>query len=159
MAIPDFDENGNLPAGEHTATLDEVRSALVDAFPESRTRRAIYDYWVLHRSALGELVEQHRQWLAGSFTTDKTDPADADVVTLLDGPRFDDLPRHRQLLVRQLIAGHYTEDFWSCDAYPVLLYPDDHAGATYSRLAADRWRGYFGHDRDGNDRGFVVVEG
>lgn len=157
MPIPSFDDNGNLPPGRHAATVDQVRGALVERFPTSTTRGAIFRYWHDHRLALEELVEVHSQWLAGSFASDKTDPADADVVTILDGPAYDELPRHRQLVVKALIAGHYTEDFWNCDAYPVLAYPDGHPASAHSRIAAERWEDYFGHDRDGNECGFVEV--
>ena len=159
VGIPSFDDNGNLPPGRHGATPDEVHEALVRRFPTSTTRSAIFRYWSDHRLALGDIVEVHCQWLAGSFASDKENPADADVVTVLDGPAFDELPRHRQLVVRSLIAGHYTEDFWYCDAYPVLAYPDDHAGHAQFRIAAERWEDYFGHDRDGNECGFVEVPG
>lgn len=33
MSIPPFDADGHLPAGVHHATVDEVRTDLVDAFP------------------------------------------------------------------------------------------------------------------------------
>ena len=157
MPIPKFDDNGNLPPGRHTASVDQVYEALVARFPTSTTRGAIFRFWHDHRVALEEIVKVHSQWLGGSFASDKTDPADADVVTVLDGPAYDELPRHRQLVVKSLIAGHYTEDFWNCDAYPVLTYPDDHPGHSHFRIAAERWEDYFGHDRDGNDCGLVEV--
>ena len=159
MSIPAFDASGNLPDGFHRASVDDVRKALVLGFPGSRTRSAIFEYWQLHREALVELADVHHQWLAGSFTSDKPDPADVDVVTVLDGPSFDDLPRHRQLLVRMLIDGHYTEEFWHCDAYPVLAYPPEHAGHNKYLVARERWEVYFGQDRDGNPRGLVEVGG
>ncbi len=157
MAIPGFDAHGNLPPGRHAASPDEVRDALVAAFDGSTTRAAIFGYWRHHHDALLELATVECQWLAGSFASDKRDPVDADVVTVLDGPAFDALPRHRQLVVRTLIAGHYTEDFWHCDVYPVLSYPPDHPGHNPFRIAVERWEDYFGHDRDGNPCGFVEV--
>lgn len=157
MAIPDFDAAGNLPPGEHDADDEEISDALVAAFPTSRTRRAIFGYWRLHRAALADLVPVERQLLAGSFTSSKPDPADADIITLIDGEAFDALAKHRQLMVRSLIAGHYTESFWNCDSHPVLRYPEDHPGHSRSLLALERFTDYFGHDRDGRERGFVAV--
>jgi hypothetical protein len=157
VAIPDFDDNGNLPPGRHQASPEQVREVLAQRFPTSTTRSAIVRYWEDHRLALAETVTIHCQWLAGSFASDKENPADADVVTVIDGRAFDELPRHRQLVVRSLIAGHYTEDFWHCDAYPVLAYPDGTPGHTQFRIATQRWEDYFGHDRDGNPCGFVEV--
>jgi hypothetical protein len=157
MALPDFDEHGNLPPGRHEADDEAVRSALVDAFPSSRTRSGIDIYWQHHREALTDLVEVHFQWMAGSYVTDKLDPADADIVTVIDGPAFDDLPKHRQLMVRALMAGHYTESFWNCDAYPLAAYPEGHPGHSKYLIALERLEAYFAHDRDGRERGVVEV--
>ena len=157
MAIPAFDKHGNLPPGRHKATPKQVRAALVEQFPTSTTRSAIFRYWHDHRLALEELIEVQTQWLAGSFASDKPDPADADVVTVLSGPEFDALPRHTQMTIRALIDGHYTEDFWHCDAYAVLVYPEDHPGHSPYKIAEERWIDYFGHDRDANECGFVEV--
>lgn len=157
MALPDMDEHGNLPPGRHEASVDEVRAALVDQFAGSRTRRAIFDWWTGLRDALCELGAFEAHWLAGSFVTGKRDPADLDLITLLDGSGFDELPRYRRLLVRSLVAGHATEEMWRCDNYPVLEYPPEDPAHAPTVAARQMWEYHFGHDRDGEPRGFVVV--
>ncbi|HVL99006.1 MAG TPA: hypothetical protein VM324_06925 [Egibacteraceae bacterium] len=157
MGIPDFDDAGNLPPGRHESTEDEIAERLVGAFSTSTTRTAIFQYWRQHRRALDELVEVRCQWLDGSFVSAKTDPADVDIVTVVEGSSFDEMPPHRRLLVTSLIGGHYTEDFWQCDAYPVVAYPRGHLGHPKFRIACERWEDYFGHDRDGSPKGFLVV--
>lgn len=158
MGVPDFDEDGNLPAGRHRASPEEVASRLVDPFEESTTRRAIFSWWTEQRRALAEVVgKEPTQWLAGSFCTAKRDPADLDLVTVLDGPSFDDLPRYRRILLHSLVGGHVSEAIWKCDSYPVLRYPDDKASSAPANAAAALWEHHFGHDRNGNDRGFVEV--
>jgi hypothetical protein len=157
VPIPDFDDDGNLSEGLHEAGTEDVRDALVTPFTESRTRHAIFEWWCDLREALGESGVLRAHWLAGSFVTDKPDPADLDLITLLDGPGFDGLPRHRRLLVRSLVAGHATEELWRCDNYPVLEYPADDPAHAPTVAATDMWRYHFGHDRDGQPRGFVVV--
>jgi len=159
MAIPDFDQHGNLPPGRHEATVEEVRDRLVTPFEASATRGAIFEWWRHHRDALTELIEIRSQWLAGSFASDKPEPADVDVITVLDGPAYDDLPRHRQVLIRTLIAGHTTEALWGCDSYPLLTYPDDHPGAPASKMVGERYLDYFASDRDNHERGLVEVTG
>lgn len=159
MALPSFDEHGNLPPGRHEADVDDVFKQLIGAYDDSATRTGIGAYWRTHRAAVAGLVPLHEQWLAGSFTTAKTDPADVDVVSVIDGPAYDELGTERQLVVRMLLAGHYTEQFWACDVYPLLTYPEGHQAHQASRLCGERWEDYFGHDRDGRERGFVVVPG
>ena len=157
MGLPDFDEHGNLPPGYHRASVEDVHERLVEPFGASPSRQAIFDYWVHHRRALMELAAVPAQWLAGSFVTSKLDPADMDLVTVLDGESFDDLPRHRRLLIRTLCAGHYTQDFWDCDTYPLLSYPRGHPGHPASLAARELWSRHFGKDRDGHERGLVEV--
>lgn len=159
MGLPDFDDHGNLPAGHHEATLEEVSEALVQAFAGSRTRRLIFDWWVQHRAALLELCDIEAQWLGGSFAGDKADPNDVDLVTVLRAETFDDLPDPRRLLVTSLVRGNYTEDFWRCDAWPVFDHADDDPLRDAGLLAREWFDDHFGHDRDGRPRGFVVVAG
>ncbi len=100
----------------------------------------------------------HGQWLDGSFASDKRDPADADVVSFIDGPQFDELPQHRQLLIRQLLLGSHTEALWRCDSHPVVVYPADHPAHRHTVLAMTWWRSYFGTQRDGSPKGWIEVE-
>lgn len=158
MTIPAFDDAGNLPEGPHDATPDEIREHFVDAVAGSLTRRMIFEWWSHHRAALLEIVQVGEQWLGGSFVSAKPDPNDIDLVTVVDGPAYDELPRHRQLLIRPLIAGNYTEQIWRCDAYPVFSYPDGHPGRDAYKVAFDFWQEHFGHDREGRSRGFVRVD-
>lgn len=157
MTIPRFNGDGNLPEGLHEAEAEEVRDALVTPFTESRTRHAIFEWWWDLREALDEFGVLRAHWLAGSFVTGKRDPADLDLITLLDGSGFDELPRYRRLLVRSLVAGHATEEMWRCDNYPVLEYPPEDPAHAPTVAARQMWEYHFGHDRDGEPRGFVVV--
>lgn len=157
MSLPPFDDDGVLPQGGHAATPEELYTRFVVDFPSSATRFSIHDFWQRHREALQDLLPVHGQWIDGSFASDKTDPADADIVSFIDGPAFDALPRHRQLLVRQLLLGTHTEALWRCDSHPVVVYPDDHPGHRHSELAMRWWRRYFGSRRDGSPKGWVEV--
>lgn len=159
MGLPDFDDDGNLPAGHHDATVDQVEEALVGAFPGSRTRRLIFDWWVRHRAALLELCDVEEQWLGGSFAGDKPDPNDVDLVTVLDAATYDELGEPRRLLVTSMVRGNYTEEFWRCDAWPVFSHDVGDELFDAGTLARDWFDGHFGHDRDGRPRGFVVVSG
>lgn len=159
LALPDFDDAGNLPEGHHAANLDEVEEAFVLAFPGSRTRRLIFDWWVQHRAALVDLCGIDEQWLGGSFVGDKEHPNDVDLVTVLDADSYDELADPRRLVVTSLVRGNYTEDFWRCDAWPIFTYEDHDQARDAAVLARGWFDDHFGTDRDGRSRGFVVVEG
>lgn len=157
MDLPDFTDDGVLPPGVHAADVEQVRERFVTRFDDSAARRDIFEWWVQHRQALLELVDVPAQWLCGSFVTDKHAPNDLDVITILDGPSFDALPKHRRLLVAMLVRGNYTEQLWRVDAWPTFSYPADHPGREVAIQATDWLQGHFGTDREGLERGLVEV--
>lgn len=75
MTIPAFDEVGNLPVGEHVATLEEV----IDAFCQETSRRRDLRKdleWVVEELLDRGVVEI---WIDGSFVTRKARPGDIDI--------------------------------------------------------------------------------
>jgi hypothetical protein len=91
VALPDFSEAGDLPAGRHQATLEEViarfgsgtaqRTAITD-----RLRR-IYD-------AAAATGATERLVIFGSYVSDVSDPNDVDVVLVMrDDFRIDQCPQ------------------------------------------------------------------
>src|SRR6516164_8862578 len=81
MALPAFNEEGDLPPGVHQATLPEV----LERFGQgSVQRRAVAD----RLSRLYRLVASTRQMarfvVFGSFLTAKAEPNDLDIVVLME---------------------------------------------------------------------------
>jgi Family of unknown function (DUF6932) len=81
--IPEFDDNGYLPPGVHTANLDDVAARFGQ---ESELRRAQIDSlrWLVD---LARRAGAQRLIVNGSFTTDVLEPNDVDCV-LLVGSEF-----------------------------------------------------------------------
>lgn len=73
---------GALPVGRFPATLGEVKSSYVDApqFAGSTTRSEIWSHFESATSELRRIVPVAYVWIAGSFTTNKLDPDDLDVI-------------------------------------------------------------------------------
>ena len=81
MPIPEFAESGDLPAGIHRATLEEVE---VRFGKESSARKQTLERLrrVFHlASSTGHLA---RFVIFGSFVTAKPEPNDVDIVMLMD---------------------------------------------------------------------------
>jgi hypothetical protein len=78
--IPPFNELGNLPAGVHPATLDEITDRFGKA---SELRRVQMEsiYWMVD---LAKQAEVSKIVLNGSFVTDIIEPNDVDCVLLVD---------------------------------------------------------------------------
>jgi hypothetical protein len=162
VAIPAFEATGLLPVGRHTATEAEIEAALVTPFAGSATRRPIFDLWQQHRLALKDFLTVLSQWVDGSFVTNVLDPHDIDVVTFFDGPAFDILPLHQQIVVGTLLANKYTQAVWACDAYPVPMYPPGHPAHPLAAAAQAYWDTLFGHTKvpppaPGDPKGYLEV--
>ena len=81
MPVPEFAESGDLPAGIHTATLEEVEARFGQ---ESSLRKQTLERLrrVFHlASSTGHLA---RFIIFGSFVTAKLEPNDVDIVMLMD---------------------------------------------------------------------------
>ena len=78
------------PLGFHPLTLGEVERACVEAFPLSRSRRTIMDgLHDFHRLLVTSGVVGNL-WLDGSFTTEKIDPKDVDLVLMCKAELYDE---------------------------------------------------------------------
>ena len=76
--LPPFDDNGNLPVGVHTASIDEVLTRFGAGSPEREVEgEELADFidWARKKGIF-------RVVLDGSFTTDRIEPNDVDVVIL-----------------------------------------------------------------------------
>ena len=159
MALSLDQESGKLPPGRHTATLDEFRLALVDGFPTSTTRTPLFEQFCVLRDAVNRVVGTRGQWVDGSFATTKLDPADIDIVTHVAGSDLDGLTPVDQMLLRGLVSGHYSRDMHGCDSFLLAEYAADHPARSAYERALAYWEQLFGHDRDGNPKGYVELEG
>ena len=74
MDIPALQENGELPPGEHSATVDDVEAV----FGSSTGRRKLLMRGLRAAIADFELSGVRTLWINGSFTTDKNEPNDID---------------------------------------------------------------------------------
>jgi len=74
MAIPERKDNGELVAGEHESTLDEIE-ALYGRFPE---RRKLLMHGLREAANNLEQAGVKRIWINGSFVTNKEEPNDID---------------------------------------------------------------------------------
>lgn len=74
MDIPALQENGELPPGEHSATVDNVEAV----FGSSTGRRKLLMRGLRDAVANFEFSGVRTLWVNGSFTTDKNEPNDID---------------------------------------------------------------------------------
>lgn len=141
-----FDENGHLfPCEIHDTTLDEMREVFVDAFPESKTRKRLFDNylnWIFDFQR--NIFPYFTQWIDGSFVTQKLNPKDIDFVTFLDWEVYEIKEKWKEL-----------DRFWSfsneergLDAYLVRDLPPKHPDFQKIEFQKQTWRELYGHTRN-----------
>ena len=152
MTLPPFDDHGNLPSGDYWPTEADFEGRFVNVAGSS-SRENIYAGFKNHRAELlaAGVDDAASCMLDGSYTTSKLDPGDIDLVVEVDAFLFQDSER-----LQELLSGPDAKPDFSCDAYPLLVLPEDHPqfeqitqkGRTY-------WHKWFGRDRANNPKGRV----
>ena len=141
MSIPDFNAKGELPAGEHQATLDEIEIRY------GRSSRRRKDLMKGLRQAGDKLAKAGVQmiWVNGSFITTKENPNDidgcwayndaVDIQTLSDD--------FLSMDARQIVKNKYGLDFF------IAQWMETGSGKPFPL--------FFQMNRDGEAKGIIVV--
>lgn len=150
--------DGYLDAGLHDMSVDQLESAFVAAFPTSKTRPQIFSGYQKHSAELSALGVPMEQFINGSFTTNKEDPGDVDLVCFADAESIDKLSPDQQAVFEKLVAGKATKASHHCDAYFCATVPE--TDPLYPQVRANRkyWMGEFGYDRTDKPKGIVRTQ-
>jgi hypothetical protein len=140
-----------LPPGLHELGESEIDNHFASGFPDSTTRLPLIAGLRSFIAALRQMEISFEIWIDGSFTTNKTNPNDIDLVVFADGNSFNQLEIEKQQSLRRLFDRDETRRVFGLD---VLFCPsEDNNGRSY-------WRGWYGFDRNEKPKGIakVVVE-
>jgi predicted nucleotidyltransferase len=144
MALPEFNDAGDLPLAVHRATLDEV----VSRFGSTRGKRSICTRRLRHIYELAERTGMVQRFIVfGSYVTAEPNPNDVDVVLVMEESfRLQDCPIELQGLFDHAVAQarYGASIFW---VRPELL-----LGESLEEFVAS-WQ----IKRDGTERGIVEV--
>ncbi len=155
-----FNSNGLLvPDNNIQSNISELESVFVIGI-QSINRKQLFDQYMTYSTTLKKLAngDIFIQWIDGSFTTQKAEPADIDLVTFLDYSVIDGLGD-------KLTDFKYpaSQNIYGVDAYIVKSYPQSHK--FYSAFEADRayWLNHFSkarRNRIGNKlpKGFLEIK-
>jgi len=144
MALPDFDQAGDLPPGVYRGTMSEV----VKRFGALQDQRGRCTQHLLHIYALAQATEHLRRFIIfGSYVTSKPDPKDVDVILVMDdGFRLEDCSSEARGLFDHAVAQarYGASIFWM---RPGLLIGE----------RMEDFISYWQIKRDGSQRGIVEV--
>jgi len=141
-----------LPSGFHEHDDESLRLLCVDAFPNSERRGMLYCNYIQLMSDVRSINKQFKCfdeiWVDGSFTTEKPEPDDIDMLLVIDYDRLNLLPTMFQPQVEKLLNRSFIKHNYNID---LLLLG--------SGLEEDRmhWRGVFGYDREDTPKGIVRI--
>ena len=151
-----FDARGNLRPYEviRIESLSEFEQTFVTAFPLSAARFSIYTGLLEYIQALGDVLMQvgykgsWRLWINGSFTTNKLNPNDVDVLSLLD----DEAVLHQHKNWFEPLFGQNAFQTYQTDAYFLL-----NTNTAQAQELASYWTDQFGTDRNGAKKGIIEL--
>ena len=137
-----------LEAGLHDFKLNEIGNHFLKDFPNSKTRKVLIDglnSYVTQLSSIGAPIEL---WIDGSFTTNKEDPNDIDLVIFSPASILNSLTPEKQRLFQALTDRTSVMSNYGCDA---LFCP------TKDQNMRSYWRGWYGFDRNEQPKGIARV--
>lgn len=139
--IPDFDSNGNLPAGIHRCTLGELAAR----FGSNPGRQQLVNGLIDAARAL-QAAGCKSMYIDGSFATSKDNPADFDGCWSITG--VDDA------LLDPVLLDFSFERFFQKLKYRGELFPADWVEANTGRT----WLEFFQQDKDtGAPKGILEI--
>ncbi len=140
MGIPALQENGELPPGEHQASLDEVEAV----YGSSTDRRKLLMRGLREAANNFEFSGVRTLWINGSFITDKEDPNDIDgcweYTLVVDMKKLDPL----FLGAREEMKNKYGLDFFIANIV------EAGSGLPFPK--------FFQVNHDGDPKGIIVVQ-
>ncbi len=142
-----------LPVGFHPMTVAGVRRLCVDRFPHSVTRPGVME----NLSSLVDLINQRsfaaELWINGSFTTQKLNPDDVDLVLVIKAKVFLKLDGAQRSFCDWFRTSSLYERY-KCDNY--FLIEED--GRPEGEWFYAYWLRQFGFSRADEMKGLAVVK-
>ena len=101
----EFDKYGLIqPDTKHELSSAEFKETFVNSFPNSRTRSDIFSAYIAFTEAFSkEVTNSFTQWIGGSFTTQKENPNDIDILTIL---RKSDYEKNKEMMESRFRKFH-----------------------------------------------------
>lgn len=157
-----YDSNGNLtPSGKIEVDAEDFKRHFVDAYPESATRQRIYEGFQAYQETLLNVFGCNvEQWIDGSWVSNKQDPNDIDVVSLIDSEFIEsDEVYFNKMYSNKLLTVFGSKDKFMVDAYAFILFPeDDPRYDLVTRKMMVYWDDWWSHDSDHNEKGYIVLK-
>lgn len=138
-----------LVPGIHDIDEQELGNHFLSSFVGSRTRAQLISGFRKYLAALRQFGVKFEIWIDGSFTTEKPDPSDVDIVVFGSAAELDALPQQQQEALSRLFDRNAIKLQLGCDV--LFCVAEDSNMRSY-------WRGWYGFDREENPKGIARLE-
>lgn len=155
--LPDFDCNGNLPPGIHKPALNLFKQRFVADFLKSKTRSQIYLGYISYCDEIIPYGVASINWVAGSFTADKFDPGDIDLVVHINFEKHRSLIDSTEFELKFLDYDKIKKEH-CCHTFYVPTYPKDDPRYQVTIYYSEMWREFFSKDREENEKGLIEFD-
>jgi hypothetical protein len=142
-----------LPVGFHELDLAGLRRLCVGRFPHSLTRSRIMDGLEHVLSLLQRNGMRGELWVDGSFTTEKLNPDDADIILVVDAADYRAFSPEQRAFFNGF-CNISLKDRFRCDNYGMVR---DEASPMNEWLLA-YWLRQFGFSRADQMKGLAVIK-
>lgn len=136
------------PPGLHPVDEAQLEAHFVRPFNGSATRPALLSGLRSFLNGLRRAGVTFEIWLDGSFSTDKVDPNDVDLVVFADADELNGLPPSIQTYLSGLLDRTTAKRQYGCD---VLFAPSGNMNMR------SYWRGWYGFDRFEQPKGIACL--
>jgi hypothetical protein len=152
VAGPDFPPL--LAPGRHVMSLPELRALCVTNFALSTSREQLMRSVEALCTAVSTALISSEIWVDGSFLTQKMDPADVDLVVVVQSTSWPGTGQQRHILNR--VA---RKNFGSppCDSYVLVEYPAGSPHFSVSEIMRAYWIKQFCFNRNEEMKGLAVL--
>lgn len=160
-----FNEYGNLtPNNAIHTSKEEIENIFVSAFPESTTRRILYEILLCYANDLKELLGEEKSNLDifflidGSFVTQKQNPNDIDLVVFIDYELFSSKIKELKNFKCDYSQPKGLLLYPGIHAFMVEKYPETHKKYLIYQADYLQWLFEdFGKDRKGRKKGMLQI--
>jgi hypothetical protein len=142
-----------LSVGFHDFDIAGLRRLCVGRFPHSLTRPRIMDGLERVLSLMQRNGMRGEVWINGSFTTEKLNPDDADIILIVEAAEFKAFSLEQKAFFNQFSSISLKDQF-RCDNYAMIRDKDD---PTNEWLQA-YWLRQFGFSRADDMKGLAVIK-
>ena len=157
MAIQREDEYPPLlPLGFHSVELAELRQLCVARFPDSISRSNIMtglESLVLNLNSEGLPMQI---WIDGSFTTEKLNPEDVDLLVCVKEDDLANATEGQKQIIRRVAETDFMPSH-RCDAYVLFEYLEGHPLRDEGEWQRAYWLRQFGYSRQDKPKGLAVL--